>query len=509
MKRTNRINISGLVFNIDEDAYEALDLYINQIKSRFADLDEANEIVGDIEQRISELFHERLNDSKEIITIEDVQSVIDIMGKPSDYGDEPEYDSEPKVKRRMYRDTENALISGVGSGLAAYFSADVSIVRLIIVILSLISLGTGLLVYGLLWVIIPAAETPAQKLEMKGKVVNIGNIQKNISERVNKIDNSGVINKIGYALGQIVHALGKIIYIILRIVLVCIGIAFVLAGIGILFGLFIGLFVQSSGFFGDMFIWDEISRRLILHVAPVSTILSMCIAGFVGILIPSIFLIYAGIKIIFKLKSKDKAFVLSGIAVWFVSVLVFGITIGIVALNFTHNDRVIDRHKLSSDSDTIYIKGNSISDYRTLSRDRSVNFEGANIYTDMYGEELFVEPELHIYKGDKDFIEIELYKESQGSNKMDAIDNVSSIKYNYELKGDTLHLDKLFKIGDGAKWRAQEIDIIVYIPEGKYFNIDSNTYSILDYSWILSRVYSYNMSEKTYVMGEDKVEESK
>ncbi len=509
MKRTNRINISGLVFNIDEDAYEALDLYLNQIKSRFANMDEANEIVGDIEQRISELFHERLNDSKEIINIDDVQSVIDIMGKPSDYGDEPEYESEPKVKRRMYRDIDNALISGVGSGLAAYFNADVSVTRLIIVIISLISLGTGLLIYGLLWVIIPAAETPAQKLEMKGRAVNIGNIQKNISERVNKIDNSGVVNKIGYALGQIVHAIGKIIYILLRIVLVCIGIAFVLAGISILFALFAGLFVQSSGFFGDVFIWDEISRRLILHIAPVSTILSMCIAGFVVALIPSVFLIYAGVKIIFKLKSKDKAFVLSGIAVWFVAVLVLGITIGIVALKFTHNDRSIERHKLSADSEGIYIKTGNISEYRDLSRDRALNFEGANIYTDQYGEELFIEPELHIYKGDKDFIEIEVYRESQGSNKMDAIDNVSSIDYNYRIEGDTLYLDKLFKIGDGAKWRAQEVDIIIYIPEGKCFNSNANTYSILDYSWILSNVYSYNMSEKTYVMGEDKVEESK
>jgi len=135
MKKTVKINLSGIVFTLDEDAYHELKNYLDSISSRFRDMKEGNEIISDIESRIAEIFQSKVNDKKEVITIEDVNDVISIMGKPEDFyeAEEEDFDSSTKKtdytrkeNRRLYRDPENAIFGGVAAGLAAYFgiSAD-------------------------------------------------------------------------------------------------------------------------------------------------------------------------------------------------------------------------------------------------------------------------------------------------------------------------------------------------------------------------------------------------
>ena len=84
MKKTLTVNLGGTVFNIDDDAYRLLDNYLSNLKMHFRKEAGADEIVDDIERRISELFAEKLSAGSQVITIADVEEVIARMGKPED-----------------------------------------------------------------------------------------------------------------------------------------------------------------------------------------------------------------------------------------------------------------------------------------------------------------------------------------------------------------------------------------------------------------------------------------
>src|ERR1035437_4924399 len=142
MKKTLTVNLNNIVFHIDDDAYEMLQTYLFEIADHFKSDEERKEIMNDIEARIAELFNEKLQRNKNVINLTDVEEIIEIMGKPSQYtGDEEETVTPPKTdrkqqkSRRFYRDPDNAILGGIAGGLAAYFNIDVPLIRIILVIL--------------------------------------------------------------------------------------------------------------------------------------------------------------------------------------------------------------------------------------------------------------------------------------------------------------------------------------------------------------------------------------
>ncbi|MHC5309412.1 PspC domain-containing protein [Myroides sp. LJL116] len=195
MNKTLTINIAGSVFHIEENAYIKLDDYLKAIKSTFP-LEERDEIIHDIEIRVAELFFDFLTPSNQVITLKEVEKVIQIMGNPGDYSleDEPKEQSQDytyTAPRRLYRDTQNKVFGGVLSGLGHYFQIDPVWLRIIFVVLVLF-FGTGVLLYFILWIIIPPARTTAQILQMEGQPINIDTIQnsvkKNMDEFQKKMD---------------------------------------------------------------------------------------------------------------------------------------------------------------------------------------------------------------------------------------------------------------------------------------------------------------------------------
>lgn len=196
MKKTLSINLSGMVFNIDDDAYRELQVYLSQIESHFADIDESKEILADIEARIAELFNERVNDVKQVIVMKDVKEVIEILGRPEEIGGSGDSSGErkrekfgPSGYKRMYRDPDNRILGGVCSGMGAYFGIDPIILRIIFVV-AVLGFASGLIIYLILWIVIPEAKTTAQKLEMRGEPVNVSNIGKTVKEEFNRVKNN-------------------------------------------------------------------------------------------------------------------------------------------------------------------------------------------------------------------------------------------------------------------------------------------------------------------------------
>ncbi|RLD61769.1 MAG: hypothetical protein DRJ05_01845, partial [Bacteroidetes bacterium] len=188
MKKTFTVNVNGIVFHIDEDAYNVLNDYLSSIKKHFSKTEGRDEIISDIEARIAEMLQENINGKNQVITIEHIEKVIEVIGLPSEFEGEDAYEDNNKSKsKRLYRDPDNTMIAGVCSGLGNYFQADPVWFRLIFVLAVVFGVGTGLIVYLILWIVVPEAKTTAEKLEMKGEKVNLSNIESSIKEELDKL----------------------------------------------------------------------------------------------------------------------------------------------------------------------------------------------------------------------------------------------------------------------------------------------------------------------------------
>src|SRR5210317_94176 len=188
MNKTININLGGIFFHIDELAYQKLKLYLDAIRRSLSDDPQGrDEILNDIELRIGELLNKRITDPRQVVNENDIDEITKIMGKPEDYMvDEEMFDDSNNYRprgtgKRLFRDTEDKFLGGVCSGLAHYFGMDTIWMRIIWLIL-FFGFGLGLLVYILLWILIPSADTTTEKLQMKGEPVNISNIEKKIRE---------------------------------------------------------------------------------------------------------------------------------------------------------------------------------------------------------------------------------------------------------------------------------------------------------------------------------------
>jgi phage shock protein PspC (stress-responsive transcriptional regulator) len=176
MKKNISINISGIIFHIEEDGYEVLKKYLDSINKYFSSFEDSSEILSDIESRIAEIFLSKLNEGKQVITFEDVNSLVSTMGSVSDFkaAEEQEFsqaetsqqaEPQPEPKQRaqaaskqLYRDQTRKILGGVCAGLGNYFNVDAVWVRLFFALLTF-AWGFGLLVYMIMWIAIPGSYT--------------------------------------------------------------------------------------------------------------------------------------------------------------------------------------------------------------------------------------------------------------------------------------------------------------------------------------------------------------
>jgi len=190
MKITVSINLGGYSFNIDEDAYAELKMYLRNLELHFGGEESSSEILSDIEARMAELFRTKITGYKQVLNIEDIRQVISVMGTPEDISDKEGPTARDKFSspgyHRMYRDPDHRVIGGVCSGMGAYWDIDPVIVRVIFLALILAG-GLGVMVYLILYIVLPEAKTTAQKIEMKGNPVNIHNIKESVKKEFDSV----------------------------------------------------------------------------------------------------------------------------------------------------------------------------------------------------------------------------------------------------------------------------------------------------------------------------------
>lgn len=204
MQRIIQITISGRVIPIEEMAYGLLDDYISSLERQFDREESKDEIIGDIENRIAELFMMKIETGGQVIDRADVQKVIDTLGNASELNENAQStDSKPYTRphryqpppyeqtRRLYRNPNDKILGGVCSGVANYFEIDPVIVRLVFAILFLTA-GIGLLAYILAWIIIPVAKTPQDMYYMTGAhPMDFETIKKNMGEELQDLKKKG------------------------------------------------------------------------------------------------------------------------------------------------------------------------------------------------------------------------------------------------------------------------------------------------------------------------------
>lgn len=200
MKKTLTVNLGGTVFHIDEDAYQLLDKYLTNLRLHFNKEEGSDEIMNDFEMRISELFNERIRLGYEVITIEHVEEVIKRMGKPEELFENENIQEENKNqntsnkenegKKRLMRDPDNMLLGGVAGGIAAYMGWDTTAVRLAMILLLFVPYAPIVIIYIILWLIMPLARTAADKLIMRGESVTLENIGKTVTDGFEKVSNN-------------------------------------------------------------------------------------------------------------------------------------------------------------------------------------------------------------------------------------------------------------------------------------------------------------------------------
>jgi len=190
MKITVSINLGGYSFNIDEDAYSELKRYLKNLEIHFAGEESSSEILSDIETRMAELLRTKLTGYKQVINIGDVNEVISILGNPEDIADDEGPSRKEKFStpgaHRMYRDPDKRIIGGVCAGMGAYWDIEPWIIRIIFLVLIMAG-GLGILIYLILYIVLPEAKTTAQKIEMKGDPVNIHNIKESVKKEFDNV----------------------------------------------------------------------------------------------------------------------------------------------------------------------------------------------------------------------------------------------------------------------------------------------------------------------------------
>lgn len=340
MKKTLTVNLGGTVFHIDEDAYRLLDNYLNNLKLHFRKQEGAEEIVNDIENRISELFSEKLSAGSQVITIADVEEVIARVGKPEELaGDEEEeakknsahaHTSGSTVHRRLYRDPDNKVLGGVLGGLAAYMGWDPTLVRLITFVILICGYGTLIPVYIVCWLLIPEARTAAEKLSMRGEDVTIENIGKTVTDGfermangVNNYMNSGkprtFLQKLGDMLVSIAGFFLKACLIVLAIV--CSPVLFVLAIVFV--ALVIAAVAVAIGGGAALYnMLPAVDWSPLMASSPLMAIVGS-ISGIALVGIPLIGIVYAILRPLFHWSPMATGLKWALLIIWIVAIVIF------------------------------------------------------------------------------------------------------------------------------------------------------------------------------------------
>lgn len=508
MNKTISVNIAGFAFTIEEHAYEKLSRYLESIKKNFKNESDCDEIMADIEARIAELFQEKLTDRKEVIIESDVEYVTSVMGQPEDYVSDETADNfqskeEPDVnefaddyaefvaaeevgedsgyrgehRKRLYRDEQGGTVGGVCSGLGWFFGLDPVLIRIGFVLLTILG-GSGILLYIILWIVIPEARTTAEILEMQGEPVTLDSIKDHVQGMKSSIkDNTkDTRKKVKRAVDNSVRAGSRVAETFSRFF----GVIFVLGGIFAMFVLIIILFGDTGllPLVGSEQVEDLQTLLGILYPDGRAGLVFFCIV--IATIIPIASFIYTGIKMLFRLPHRNKTLGIAISIIWFLAIGTLTLTGIELGMNF-RNQVEID-YDVNVDTDStgvLYVDVNEDNIFSNF-----IEYHNVWNYTELVrvkDEQVYLGyPELRIIaKQDSSDFDVVLYKESYGLYHKEAIHKAENIQYDIKSSQNKLTLSPYFSINSEEKLRNQRVVVEIHVPRGKKVKFGENIDRIL------------------------------
>ena len=486
MNKTVNINLGGMFFHIDEDAYQKLTRYFDAIKRSLSNSNGKDEIIKDIEMRIAELVSEKHSNDKQVINIKELDEIIAVMGQPEDYRIDPDGEEETRDfnatatvngRKKLYRDKDGGMIGGVLSGLGYYFGIDKVWLRIILLI-AVCFYGTGILAYVILWIVMPEAVTTTEKLEMQGEPITISNIEKkvreefdSVSEKFKNANYDKMGNQVKTGAEKIGSSFGDFILTVLKIFAKFLGVLLIISSLVWMLILFIGVFTLGTPAF-IQFPWQELAGNLSDYPA-----WSFGLLIFVAIGIPFFFLFLLGLKLLSpNMQSIGNIAKYTLLALWLIALGIL-ISIGIQqATEYAVEGIIIKKETIQlAENDTLFVKFRH-SDYFTEdihNRDFLVTEDSTNNKV-IYSNEV----SLKIMKTDEKLPYLQIDRYAKGPSLSVAKKTAEKIKYGYSIVGNRLILDNYLITDFKNKFRDQEVEITLYLPTGIILRPDS---SLQDY----------------------------
>ena len=520
MKETVKVNLSGQLFNLDIDAYEKLKNYLDSIEKQFrGSPDEAKEIIEDIEARVAELLQSKyINPGKQVITFSDVEQVIDKLGSAEDIGgqEEPEEEKASATsqqrqrhshgRKRFYRDVDNSVLGGVSSGIAAYLGIDPIWVRLLFVVLFFAKLF-GVLIYVILWAVIPAARTTAQKLEMKGEDVNVENIKNSVKNEYTKVKD-GVKNfskskeykSAENALSEFFRVLGNVLIVLLKVIGIIIIVSLIIGLISVFFGFAVGGAFFPHGLFHD-WNWDWHWPHGINW--PHLSWIGICL--FLVIAIPIFALFAKMVRWMFNLPAGKGAASGIGATIWAISVVL------LIVLLINDPNRDLFRNSFTTEYtfSTREIKSLKI-DIKGMEHQKYDHYHifGHHFVWDDERDRLMGSPIIEIRESNEDKIVMKLRREFFCINPEKPRNKINNVaQYNWNMENNTLMLGEYFSSNEVQLWRFPKMKIIIYIPEGTEFNYSDDAANLIEDIDYLDDSRIDNYAGKVLEINDDRIKD--
>jgi len=528
MNKTIIININGIVFHIEEDAYEILKNYMTDVKRHFMNSADSLEITTDIENRIAEMFNELLaGENKQVIVEQDVNSVIGQMGTVEDF-EKSEMDTEPAFSdtyysstnsRRLFRDPDDHLLGGVAAGIANYFDVDVVWIRLAFA-LSFLFAGTGIILYIILWIVIPKAVTRADRMAMKGEKLNLQGFKKNFEEELGSMRNNlsnfhhearPFVYKARDFTGDFVHHLGTFFSGAAKVLLKLIGIALILTCAGFLVFFTVAFIaLLSVGYFGP---FHDLPYEILRHHHADY----IFIAAFVVVIVPLVSIMMLVLKSIFNVGSISRPGGTAALIIWLCAVGAFVYNVVGIASEFRSHANVVETIALTPTKNNVYyIKLNDLKYFsaedsvrlniKNLSPNMKVADDDDNDFQSFYHRNI----RLNIETSDSGQPVLIKSSRARGPYYEDAFNNARSIKYIFSQQDTVLKFDQRFYGKNDELWHDEEIDLTLKLPKNAKVVIDHDVdrianFSIHDCNEINKKDYD-KVTDATFVMTDNGIQ---
>jgi phage shock protein PspC (stress-responsive transcriptional regulator) len=497
MNKTLSVNIGGIVFHIEEQAYDRLNRYLEAIKGYFTTSDGRDEIIQDIEGRIGEMFQERITNSKQVIVDADVEQVIDIMGRPEQFasaGNEVFGETVAEVVspgrrayRKLYRDPDDRVISGVCAGIAHYINIEPIWIRLLFAI-SFFFFGSGLLLYLVLVIVMPKAVTTSEKLEMKGEQVNILNIRKTVYTDPSGRGESG-ITRFFDAIGELIVGFFKLLGKLIAVIFIIVGIMLLVALVALLLGLLGVGGISVPIIITKMFMepWQQTTA---------------IIAAFLVFGIPLLLLVFKALRLLFNIKYESRRMNWIALGLWVIGLVLSFIVITSVGTEFKEEEKQrVDIPIVQPQGDTLYL--DVMNPHSLRNENFYINNRRINDPWSSASQEDTVRIEnvrMDILKAEGNQFELVQISSSRGKDRKLALENARSMDYTISQEDSLIKFDETFRLPVGTKYRDQRIQLILKVPVGKSIYMSNDFDNIIHDIKNVTNTYDGDMVGRTWTM---------